>query len=119
MKNKLIIVGIIALMLVALSSFALAEDGNEVKVFGLELEKLLNIGSGLLAAALSALTFISYHRSKNKRLLYVGVAFMLFAVKSFLIGAEIFFGEWLWVDPVASISDFAILLSFFLGIIKK
>lgn len=118
MKNKLIMVGILVLISVALSSLTIAEDEEEITVFDMELEKLLNLGSGLLAAALSALTFISYHRSGNKRLLYVGVAFTLFAIKSFSIGAEIFFGEWPWVDPVASIADFAILLSFFLGILK-
>lgn len=118
MKNRLILFGILALVLFALPSFALADD-DEIEIFGLELEKLFNLGSGLLAAALSALTLLSYNRSKNKRLLYVGIAFMLFSIKSFLIGVEIFFGEWSWVDPFASIFDFAILFSFFLGIIKK
>ena len=119
MKNKLILVGIFVLVLVAFSSFTLAEEHDEIEIFGLELEKLLNLGSGLLAGALSLMTFISYNRSKNKRLLYVSVAFILFAVKSLLSGSEIFFGEWPFIDPLSSIFDFAILLSFFLGILKK
>jgi hypothetical protein len=110
---------VIILVLLSVTPLVLAEDSDEKKVFNLELEKLLNLGSGLLAAILSALTFISYNRSNNKRLLFVAIAFMLFAAKSFLIGVEIFFGEWSWVDHVASISDFAILLIFFMGIIKK
>ncbi len=115
--NKSII--LFAIILLSFSFSVFAEDGDEVEMFGFELEKLLNIGSSILAVVLSILTLISFKRTGNKRLLYVGIAFMLFAVKSFLVGAEIFFGEWLWVDHFASIADFAILFSFFLGLLKK
>ena len=119
MKNRIMNLAIIVLIL-SILPFALADDGDEeIEIFNLELEKFLNLGSSLLAIILSALTFLSYKRSGNTRLIYVGMAFMLFALKSFFVGAEIFFGEWAWVDPVSSILDFAILLSFFLGIIKK
>ena len=97
-----------------------AEDQNQdITVLGFELEKLLNLGSGLLAIALFVLTLSAYKRSKNKRLLYVSIAFLLFAIKGILMSMEILFGDWTWVDPVASVLDFAILLSFFFGILKK
>lgn len=110
---------IIAIMLIQLPILVLAEESGDILVGGFELEKLLNLGSGLLAIALFILTLYAYKRNKNKRLLYVSVAFLLFAVKGILISMEIFFGDWVWVDPVASILDFAILLSFFFGILKK
>ncbi len=119
MKKHIAIGTIFLLLLVSFSLPVLAEDGDEITTFGFELEKLLNLGSGLLAAALSILTFISYKKTRNNRLLYVGIAFMLFAIKSLLVGVEIFFGEWSGVDHIASIADFFILLSFFLGIIKN
>jgi len=117
MTNKLI--SAVFMLLLLCSSVYAAESEEELELFGLEVEKMLNLGSALLAAFLSALTFISYHRTGNKRLLYVTVAFGLFAAKSFLVGAEIFFGEWSWVDNFASIADFGILLSFFAGLIQK
>ena len=107
------------MLLLLCSSVYAAETEEELELFGLEVEKMLNLGSALLAAFLSALTFISYDRTGNKRLLYVTVAFGLFAAKSFLVGAEILFGEWSWVDNFASIADFGILLSFFAGLIQK
>ncbi len=119
MKKYISLGTIFLLLLVSFSLPVLAEDGEEDTAFGFELEKLLNLGSGLLATALSILTFVSYKRTRNKRLLFVGTAFALFAAKSLLVGVEIFFGEWPGVDHIASITDFFILLSFFLGIIKK
>jgi hypothetical protein len=119
MKKYISMGMIILLLVISFSLPVLAEDGEEAEAFGFELEKLLNLGSGLLAAALSILTFVSYKRTRNKRLLYVGLAFMLFSLKSLLVGVEIFFGEWPGVDHISSIADFFILLSFFLGIIKK
>ncbi len=120
MANKLILGFMLVLILIGTSQIVLADEEDEVTVFGdIELEKLLNIGSSLIALILSIITFFSYSRNGNKRLLFVGSAFLLFAIKSFLVGAEIFFGEWVWVDPVSSIMDFVILATFFLGILKK
>lgn len=100
-------------------SFAFFDVQDDITVFGLELEKLLNLLSGLLSSALFVLTVIAYRRSGNRRLLFVSLAFLLFAVKGFLTGSELFFDEWPLVDPVASALDFAILLSFFAGILGK
>ena len=65
------------------------------------------------------LTIMAYRRTGNKRLLFVSLAFLLFALKGFMLGSEIFLGEWPFVDPVTSFLDFAILLSFFAGILGK
>jgi len=119
MKNKILYCMMFAVMLIQFSSFALAEEHDDIQIVGLELEKLLNLGSGLLAAGLFILTIVAYKRNRNQRLLYVSIAFALFAVKGFLTSAELLYGDWALVDPIASFLDFVILLSFFFGILKK
>ena len=119
MKSKILFCIVFAIMLIQLSSFVLAVEGDDLEIFGLEVEKLLNFGSGLLATGLFIATSFAYKRTRNKRLIYVSMAFLLFAVNGFLTSHELFFQEWSWVDPVASALNFAILLSFFFGIIKK
>ena len=109
----------VVLILLFSNSFAFLSFGDEITVFGLELEKLLNLLSGLLSLALMALTLMAYRRTGNRRLLFVSLAFLLFAVKGFLNGSEVFLGEWIFIDPVSSVLDFAILLSFFAGILGK
>jgi len=111
---------VLLLVLVLQVTPVLAEaDEEDMEVFGLELEKLMNLASGLLALILTTLTFFAYRRSKRSRLLWVSLAFLIYAVKMGLMGAEIFFGEWIYVDPVTSVMDFAILISFFIGLLKK
>ena len=102
-----------------LSPVALAEEQDDWQLFGFEGEKLFNLGSSILAAALLFLTAIAYHRTKQKRLLWVSLAFFLFAVKSALPATELFFSEWPLIDPVAAALDFAILAAFFVGLLKK
>jgi len=120
-SKKAWLFGIIALILMQISfTVSAQEENDDLEIFGLEAEKLLNFGSALLAAALFGLTLVAYNRSGRQRLLFVSAAFLLFAFKGFLMSTELFFGDWAaWIDPVASFFDFAILLSFFFGIIKK
>jgi len=112
------LVFILVFLLMANSSFAQLED-DDPSVLGLEIEKLLNLGSGILATALFALTWLAYKKTGNKRLVYVSMAFLLFAAKGFLTSLELFSIEFSWIDPVASFLNFAILLAFFFGIVKK
>jgi hypothetical protein len=95
-----------------------SEDGNYL-VGSFELEKLIALLNGLISTFLFALAFISYKKSGKKRLFYVGVAFLLFAVKSFLIASELFFAEVEWFDPLSTVLEFAVLLSFFFGVLRK
>ncbi len=121
MKSKNLWIGIIFLILFLLPVNSVAEEeiGEDMEIYGLELEKVLNLGSGILAAVLFVIAQIAYARTGNKRLQYVGLAFILFAIKGFLTSSELFFPEWSWVDPTASVLDFIILLVFFFGIVKK
>ena len=105
MKNKIVFYIILVSLLTNLASFVFAEemgDLDDIEVLGFELEKLLNLGSGLLATGLFIATSLAYKRTGNKMLIYVSAAFLLFAVKGFLTSHELFFGEWPWVDPIAS-----------------
>ena len=99
--------------------FVSAADPDELTVFGLEAEKVLSLGSSVVALVLAGLTFMAYRATKKQRLVYVSLAFFLFGVRTFLIGAELFFGEWSWVDPTANVLDFIILATFFIGIMRK
>ena len=119
MKDKIALYLVLALFFANIPSFALAEEAGDLRILGFELEKIFNLGSGLLATGLFAATLLAYRRTKNKRLVYVSAAFLLFAAKGFLTSHELFFEEWKWVEPTASFLNFAILLSFFLGVIKK
>lgn len=118
--DKILYFVIMAFMLVRLSSFAFAEEETgDIEIFGLEVEKLLNLGSALLATGLFIVAFAAYRRTRRKKLVYVSVAFLLFAVKGFLTSTELIFGDWSWVDPTTSILNFVILLTFFAGVLKK
>ena len=109
MKQKnLYFIGILMIfMLVFTSVVNAAEEDMEIEVFGFELEKLLSLLSGILALILFAIAFIAYNRDGRKRLLFVSVAFLLFAVKSFLVSAELFIPEIPLIDPIAIILEFA------------
>lgn len=110
---------IYAISAVMLSSLVWAQADADISIYGFELEKLLNLGSGILALALLAITYAAYRRNHNKRLLYISVAFLLFALKGFITSLELIGLDLLWPDPVSSVLNFAILLSFFFGVIKR
>ena len=122
-KNIMELISALFLLLV-LSSFLMAVEDikeNDLRTSsGIEIDELITIASSILATILFALTAVAYKRDGRKKLLYVGMAFLLFAIKGFLIASDIFFPEkGAWVDPTANFLDFAILLCFFFGIIKK
>lgn len=124
MKNKVYAILVVLFVLVIMSSLVLAaEDGkdeNNLQAFGIGIDELITLGSSILAITLFAITAIAYKRDRRKKLLYVTIAFLLFAVKGFLIASDTFFpNKTGWVDPIANFLDFGILLSFFFGIIKK
>jgi len=122
-KDYSLVFGMLLLALTFSSTFVLAAElagETEPQAFGIGIDELINIGSSLLATILFILTFIAYKRDGRKKLLYVGVAFLLFAIKGFLIASDIIFpGKGGWIDPTAHFLDFAILLSFFFGLLKK
>ena len=120
--EKQIILGSVMLFLIlfAISNvYAQEEDANDPQVYGLELEKLLNLVNGLLALALFFITFIASRREHRPRLLWVSIAFLIFAIGSFLVSHELFFEEIVWLEPLRVVLDFVALLTFFYAMFKK
>jgi hypothetical protein len=95
------------------------EDRRDFKVFGFELEKLIALVNAWLSLFLFVVTFIAYKRDGRKRLFFVSLAFLLFSIKSFMLGSELFFPEVEWFDPVGKFLEFFMVLSFFYGVIRK
>ena len=110
----------IILFVLLFSYFVYAEtDAGDIKLFGLELEKLLSLFNGLLSTFLFIIALVAYKRDGRTKLLYVSVAFLLFAVKSFLVSSELFIPEIEYLGPIAIILEVFVLLSFFFGVLKK
>jgi hypothetical protein len=118
--KKLLIFAMLILMIFQVSLVSAVEhEENDAEIFGLEVEKLLSVGSGILASVLFIFTYMAYNRSGRNKLKFVAIAFLLFALKAFLIGSELVIEELPMVDTISVILDFVILLSFFYGVIKK
>src|SRR3989344_543349 len=99
---------------------AAAEDTTaDIEFLGLELDKIIILLTAWLATFLFVVTFIAYKRDGRKRLLYVSLAFLLFAIKSFLVSSELFIPEIKWIEPISTVLEFAALLVFFYGVLKK
>ncbi len=95
------------------------EDEGDITIYGIELELILSLISGILAIILFIITFAAYKRDGRKRLLFVSIAFLLFAVRGFLVSSALVIPEIEWFDPLAVLLEFAIIVSFFLGVVKK
>ena len=112
---------LLVLILISLIPIAIAEDEDikDIKLLGLELEKLISLVNGLLSTILFVVALIAYKRDGRKRILFVSIAFLLFAIKNFLVASELFIPEIELIDPLATILEFAIILTFFFGVLKK
>jgi hypothetical protein len=119
----LLFLGLLALFFVVqpVSAAQTNSTENELRTTsGIEWDSIIIAASGVLATVLFAITIVAYKRSEKERLLYVSIAFLLFAVKSFLVASDIFITNRSgWVDPFANLLDFVVLLSFFVGVFKK
>ena len=109
--------------LLALNAYAdsnVTEQGD-INIFTrIALDDLITLASSVLAIVLFALTFIAYRRSGRSKLAYVSAAFFLYAVKGFINASDLFLPvKSAWADPTANFLDFAILLCFFIGIMRK
>ncbi len=95
------------------------ESEKEISVSGFGLEQILTIGTSILAIVLFVLIFLAYKRDGRKRLLFVTLAFFLYSLKGVLLtlsDASVFQTNAVWIDPVASVLEFTILICFFPGI---
>ncbi len=110
---------ILIMIIISIPISYATEDEGDIAVFGLELEKLLHLINGILATTLCIISYLAYRREKRKRVLYVSIAFLLFAIKGFLASSELFIQEITFIDPLAVILESAIIGTFFFGMLKK
>ena len=83
-------------------------------------EMMLYIAGLILAVVLVALSIFSYRRSGLKKLVYAIIAFSLFGVFLLYEGLEHFYSlENPFTEVVIPLSGLAIILLFFLAVIKK
>ena len=118
-KIKILFAMFAIFIVLATQVMAIEDEEDDWELFGVEVDELITAASSLLAIVLFAFTAIAYRRDGRKKLLYVSIAFLLFAVKGLLLASELILPEKAWVDPIANIMDFAILLIFFFALMKK
>ncbi|MBS3081153.1 hypothetical protein J4221_06790 [Candidatus Pacearchaeota archaeon] len=116
---KKIIYALIIFLVLITPVLIAQEDIGDIKVKGIELEKVLSFINGIIAFALFLITFIAYKRDGRKRLWFVSMAFFIFSLKSFLVSSELFITGLEFIDPISIVLDLIALLLFFYGILKK
>jgi len=74
----------------------------------------------VLSLALFAIALLAYKRSKTNRLMFVSIAFLLFAVKWALKVADLFIspGEF-FARAIENVFELAILASLFIALFRK
>lgn len=87
----------------------------------LDIAELLKLGSGVFALILLFISLLAYYRSRQRRLLFVSGAFGLYFFKIIAEHLDLFLPnlETSFLDLLLALTDFVILLLFFLAIIKK
>ena len=84
------------------------------------IEMLLYIAGSILSLVLVLLSISSYKKSGLKKLMYAVIAFSLFCVFLIYEGLEHFYSlDYPFTDIVIPSSGLAIILFFFLAVIKK
>jgi hypothetical protein len=85
------------------------------------LAEFFDFGTGIFAAILFALSLIAYVRLKSKRILYVTIAFAIFAIRVIVSKLDLFIPEIesSSLDLLLAIMGFAALGLFFLAIVKR
>ncbi|MEK6800836.1 MAG: hypothetical protein AABY05_02795 [Nanoarchaeota archaeon] len=118
MNKRIVLVSVLFLVLFYFIADVAAQE-EEITLQGLELEKVLIFLNAFISLFLFILTVVAYRRDGRKRFLYIGLAFLLFSIKNFLISSELFTQEIPFLDPLSVVFEFLALVSFFYGVIKK
>ena len=85
------------------------------------LAEFFDFGTGIFAAVLFALSLIAYRTLKTKRILYVSIAFALFAIHAMVSRLNLFVPdiESSMLELILSVMEFVALALFFVAIMKK
>ena len=85
------------------------------------LAEFFDLGTGIFAAILFALSLLAYMRLKSKRILYVAIAFAIFAIRVIVSKLDLFIPEIesSSLDLLLAIMGFAALGLFFFAIVRR
>lgn len=99
----------------------MAADANSTSMLqNLDIVDFIIFCASILAAALGVISFIAYRRDGRARFLLVTAAFSIFALKGvFLIAGDMVIVEQIFLDVIANLLDFAVLICFFLAFMMK
>ena len=86
-----------------------------------DVAEIFDFGSGIFAAILFVLSLIAYRKVKLKKILFVAIAFGLFAVHTILSRLDLFMPdiESSLLELMLAITSFIALSLFFLAIVRK
>jgi hypothetical protein len=86
-----------------------------------DIAEIFDFGSGIFAAILFVLSLIAYRRVKLKKILFVAIAFGLFAVHTIISRLDLFMPdiESSLLEMMLAITSFIALSLFFLAIVRK
>ena len=86
-----------------------------------DIAEIFDFGSGIFAAILCVLSLIAYQRVKLKKILFVAIAFGLFALHTILSRLDLFMPdiESSLLEMILAITSFIALSLFFLAIVRK
>jgi hypothetical protein len=86
-----------------------------------DLAEFFDLGTGIFAAILCALSLIAYWRIKSRRILYVTIAFAIFAIRVIVSKLDLFIPqiESSSLNLLLAIMGFAALGLFFFAIVRR
>ncbi len=96
-------------------------DNVEIFDFKRDIAEVFDLGSGVFAAVLFVLSLIAYINLRQKRMLYVSIAFGLFAVRTIVSRSDLFMPEIesSLLEMMLAIMSFVALSLFFIAIVRK
>jgi hypothetical protein len=80
---------------------------------------LLSASITMFSLGLFIISLISYLKYKNKKLLFVGIAFFVFLLKGIVLSANAFFEEFTMFTVLFSLMDLVILVVLFVATLKR
>jgi hypothetical protein len=103
------------------SSGIVAADTNNTNMLqNLDIVDFIVFWASILAIALGVVSFFAYRRDGRTKFLLVTIAFSIFALKGvFLIAGDLIIVEQIFLDVIANLLDFAVLICFFLAFMMK
>ncbi len=86
-----------------------------------DIAEVFDFGSGIFAFLLFALSLVAYKNTKMRRILFVSIAFGLFAMRTIISRLDLFMPEIesSVVELTLAIMSFAALSLFFIAIVRK